>query len=133
MWPISHSYMRQLIRRSFPLALLSATLFCFDPTIAAQQKPKTTGTPDLGAVRPRDRVTTAIDDTLTVARAGNIHPMARPEYDRGRVAPEHRMDRMLLALQPTAAQQEALETLIQEQQNPESPYYQIKRKSRMER
>ena len=70
-----------------------------------------------------DRVTTPVDDRVTVSRPGNRFPLARAEYDTGAVPPGHRMDRMLLVLQPDAAQERALEALLAAQQDPQSPQY----------
>jgi len=70
------------------------------------------------------RVTRVIDDAVTLARPGNRHPLARPEFDAGKAPEETRMDRMILLLQPDRAQQEALEALLQAQQDPQSPEYQ---------
>ena len=54
---------------------------------------------------------------------GNRHPLANAQYDAGAVSPAFRMDRMLITLLPDAAQEDALIQLIDEQHNPESPYY----------
>jgi hypothetical protein len=70
-----------------------------------------------------DRVTAPVDDNLTVSRPGNLFPLARPEYDAGAVAPGHRMDRMMLVLQPDADQERALQALLAAQQDPQSPQY----------
>src|SRR5579872_1805126 len=79
---------------------------------------------DLRSVRPSMRVTRVIDDAVTVARPGNRHPLGRPEFDAGRAPEETRMDRMILLLQPDQAQQDALEALLEAQQDPQSPEYQ---------
>ena len=73
--------------------------------------------------QPADRITRPVDDRSTVTRPGNRHPLARPEYDRGIAAPNQRMDRMILVLEPDPAQQQALEALLAAQQNPQSPQY----------
>jgi len=72
---------------------------------------------------PQPRIHGAIDDRRTVRLPGNRHPLARPEYDAGVADPATRMDRMILVLQPDAAQQEALAGLLQAQQDPHSPLY----------
>src|SRR5262249_24105155 len=51
------------------------------------------------------RVTAKVDDTRTVQLKGNIHPLARPEFDRGAVADSQPMTRMLLLLQRSDAQE----------------------------
>ena len=69
--------------------------------------------------RPPGRAdSSAIDDAVTVALSGNRHPLARPEYDTGAVAPDTRMERMILVLQPDADQQAALDALTEAQQDP---------------
>ena len=78
---------------------------------------------DLAAVRPADRITTAVDERLRVVRRGNVHPLARPEFDRGPAGADTRMDRMVLLLQPSTAQQEALEALLEAQQDRQSPQF----------
>ena len=70
-----------------------------------------------------DRVTAPVDDRLTVSRPGNLFPLARLEYDAGAVSPGHRMDRMMLVLQPDADQERALQALLAAQQDPQSPQY----------
>jgi pseudomonalisin len=75
------------------------------------------------AAHPLERITEAIDGRVTVSRSGNVHPLARPEYDRGIAPPDTRMDRMLLVLQPDPLQQSALEALLEDQQTPASPQY----------
>src|ERR1700738_1088054 len=73
--------------------------------------------------QPRDRITRPVDDRATVARPGNHHPLARAEYDAGLAPPGHRMDRMILVLEPDTAQQHALQALLAAQQDPQSPQY----------
>src|ERR1700693_5262996 len=75
------------------------------------------------AVRPIDRISRVIDDRARVVRRGNRHPWARPEFDAGLASPDTRMDRMLLLLRPDAAQQNALEGLLEAQEDPASPEY----------
>jgi len=52
-----------------------------------------------------------------------VHPLARPEFDRGRVAEDARLERMVLVLQPDAAQEQKLEDLLAAQQDSTSPLY----------
>jgi hypothetical protein len=62
------------------------------------------------------RVTAEVDDTRTVQLKGNVHPLARPEFDRGAVADSQPMTRMLLTLQRSAEQETALQQLMDAQQ-----------------
>ncbi len=70
------------------------------------------------------RVTAEVDDTRTVQLKGNIHPLARPEYDRGAVADSQPMNRMVLVLQRSAEQETALRQLLDAQQTKGSGSYQ---------
>jgi pseudomonalisin len=71
----------------------------------------------------RSRVPSVIDERRTVPLAGNRHPLARAEFDAGVASPGHRMERMILALQPDRTQQDQLDALIEAQQDPSSPEY----------
>ena len=71
----------------------------------------------------RDRITTPIDDRVTVVSTGDRPPLAKPQFDIGPASPSERLDRMILVLLPDPAQQQALETLLQSQQDPSSPQY----------
>ena len=62
------------------------------------------------------------DSNLTTLR-GNTHPLARPQYDQGRVDPAMKMERITMAFQPTAAQKADLDALLAAQQNPASPSF----------
>ena len=64
-----------------------------------------------------------IDETQVVTLEGNVHPLARAEFDQGPVNPDTRLERMVLLLKPSPAQQTALDALVEAQQNPDSPLY----------
>jgi hypothetical protein len=98
-------------------ARLFSALCLFDLSLDAQ------ATLDLSHVRPNDHVLGRVDEDVLVKLRGSRHPLARGQYDAGRVAPETRMERIQMVLQPDPAQQQALETLLAAQQDPESPYY----------
>jgi hypothetical protein len=71
----------------------------------------------------RSRIAGAIDDAQVVTLAGNVHPLAREEFDRGVVSAETRLGRMVLVLEPSAAQQAELDALVAAQHDPHSPLY----------
>ena len=79
---------------------------------------------DLRAIHPVDRIQLPADDSVTVARPGNRHPLARAEFDAGIAPADHRMDRMVLVLEADASQERALERLLEAQQDPTSSHYQ---------
>ena len=78
---------------------------------------------DLLSVRPADRILAPVANGQRVVLAGQRHPLARPEYSIGGVAPDLHMERMVLVLSADPAQDAALEELIRAQHDPGSPYY----------
>ncbi|HTP67093.1 MAG TPA: protease pro-enzyme activation domain-containing protein [Geobacteraceae bacterium] len=64
-----------------------------------------------------------IDDSDTVVCSGNVHPLARSEFDKGPTDPSLKMERMILSLRMDPARQAALDRLLAEQQDPASPSY----------
>src|SRR5690242_6210054 len=73
--------------------------------------------------RPPSRITQAINGTRRITLAGNMHPMARAEFDRGTAPADLPMQQMQLVLARSAAQQADLERLLAAQQDPSSPDY----------
>ncbi len=69
------------------------------------------------------RVAERVDQAQVVTLAGNVHPLARSEFDRGAVSTGTRLNRMMLELKPTPKQQAALDALVRAQQDPHSPLY----------
>ncbi|HEX4309591.1 MAG TPA: protease pro-enzyme activation domain-containing protein, partial [Acidobacteriaceae bacterium] len=72
---------------------------------------------------PRNRIVRPIVESDVVTLNGNLHPMARPEFDRGPLADQTRLNRMVLLLQPDSDQQKALDALVQAQHDPNSSMY----------
>jgi subtilase family serine protease len=73
--------------------------------------------------QPANRIPARIDESQVVTLWGNVHPLARAEFDQGEAAPELRLDRMLLLLKPSASQQTALDALVAAQHDPRSPAF----------
>ena len=69
------------------------------------------------------RITQAIDETQLVRLRGNVHPLARPEFDQGIVSDAAPMNRMLLLLQRSPEQQAALSKFMDEQLRSDSPNF----------
>jgi hypothetical protein len=69
------------------------------------------------------RVTEAVDDAKTVTLKGNVHPLARAEFDQGPVSDAMPATRMLLLLQRSPAQETTLRQLLDQQQDKSSPNY----------
>jgi pro-kumamolisin-like protein/Big-like domain-containing protein len=71
----------------------------------------------------RARITEAIDETNVVRLRGNVHPLARAEFDQGVIADSQPVNRMLLLLQRSPEQQAALSNLMEEQLTKSSPNF----------
>jgi subtilase family serine protease len=69
------------------------------------------------------RITQAVDEKNLVVLKGNVHPLARLEYDQGMVADAQPLNRILLLLQRSPNQEMALRQLLDEQQSKASPNY----------
>ena len=69
------------------------------------------------------RITQAVDENNLVVLKGNVHPLARAEFDRGAVADEQPLNRLLLLLQRSANQESALRQLLDDQQSKSSSNY----------
>lgn len=91
------------------LASLMACLFAIATPSLAQQTPAL--------------VTRAVDNAVRTVLPGNVHPLARAEFDRGEASPDVVLHRMLLVLKRSPQQEAALRRLIEEQQYKDSPSY----------
>ena len=75
------------------------------------------------AQRPTQPIGRLVDESRAVTLEGNVHPLARAEFDQGTVSAETKLERMMLALKPSASQQAALDALVEAQHDPRSPLY----------
>jgi hypothetical protein len=64
-----------------------------------------------------------VDDSRLIELRGNIHPLARPQYDQGKVDPSFKIERITMMFQLTASQQTDLDALLAAQQNSTSPNF----------
>lgn len=64
-----------------------------------------------------------VDEARTITLRGNVHPLARPEFDEGIANPATPLNRMLLLLNSSPAQQAHLDALLASQQDPNSPLF----------
>ena len=90
---------------------------------AAQSKPDAVGAASSQAPAIPARITQAIDETQFVRLRGNVHPLARPEFDQGVVGDATPMKRMMLVLQRSPEQQAALSKFMDEQLSKDSPNF----------
>jgi hypothetical protein len=91
---------------------------------SAQSKPAAASAPAAQAAAIPARITQAIDETQLVRLKGNVHPLARPAFDRGPVSNATPMKRMMLLLQRSPEQQATLRLFMDEQLSNESPNFQ---------
>lgn len=99
------------------LIALAALCACFAPAaLRAQQANAQAGSvPSL--------VTQPVDNNRLIILKGNVHPLARPEFDQGLAPDSLPMDRMLLVLKRSPQQEAALASLLAGQQEKSSPQY----------
>jgi subtilase family serine protease len=71
----------------------------------------------------KDRILYAVDSSRIAPVKGTAHPLARPQFDQGRVSPERQLSGVALTFRLSAAQQSDLQQLLREQQNRSSPNY----------
>jgi pro-kumamolisin-like protein/Big-like domain-containing protein len=69
------------------------------------------------------RITQAVDNSVLFTSKGNVHRMARPEFDQGALPDSTRIKRMQLALKRSDDQQQALKQLMAEQMTKGSPNF----------
>jgi hypothetical protein len=101
---------------------IAFTLFPAAPRSEAQSANSAQSTTPR-TVSARPLITEALDEGhLTVLR-GNIHRLARPEFDLGTAPASLPMERMLLVLKRSPEQEAALRRLLDDQQDKASPNY----------
>ncbi len=96
------------LRRILPivcslLACLATTTF-----LAAQQSAPTL-------------VTQVVDNSVRTVLPGNVHPLARAEFEQGEAPPDMPLKRMLLVLKRSDQQEAAVRSLIEDQQDSRTP------------
>jgi hypothetical protein len=79
--------------------------------------------PSLAAINQTDRIHGAIADGSIVALKSNVHPAAQPQNDEGPVDPGMKLDRIVMFMQSTPAQQADMKQFLKDLQNPSSPSY----------
>ncbi len=79
--------------------------------------------PTLCLAAQTDRVAGAVDPGQMVQLQGNMHDLARTEFDQGRADGSRMLSAVSLVFKPSAAQQSALDQLLAQQENASSPNY----------
>lgn len=70
-----------------------------------------------------NRIMREIDSSQIAAVKGTAHPLARPQFDRGRLSPEKQLGNVAITFRLSAPQQADLNQLLREQQDRSSPNY----------
>src|SRR4029079_16965790 len=73
--------------------------------------------------QPASRITQHIDNSKLKTLPGSVHPLARPEFDRGAAPDSTPARRMLLLLSRSTEQETALRQFLDDQQTAGSPNY----------
>jgi hypothetical protein len=103
----------KLAARVRSVCVLALFLLTFSHGVSAQ----TTSAP------VEQRITAAIDSQNLTTLRGNVHPLARAEFDRGAAADAQTLHRMLLLLKRSPEQESALQQLLSDQQDKASGRY----------
>jgi DNA replication protein DnaD len=83
----------------------------------------TKANPSTKPVAPAPQITQAINESNLVPLKGTISSLIATAQDQGAAPDSLQMGRAILMLKTTDAQQAAIDKLVNEQQNPKSPYY----------
>src|SRR6266851_8556816 len=97
---------------SLPRLMLIYSCLFFIPVAAWPQTPST-----------QSRIVERVNEGALVTLRGNTHPLAQPQFDQGAAPPDLPMARMLLVLKRSDAQEAALQKLLDDQEDLNSPSY----------
>src|SRR5712671_4059257 len=116
---------RPSLSRSALSAVFVLLLLIWHPSAKAQTTDLAAATADRSVPSSANqaRITQPINEKNRVVLHGNLHPLARPEFDRGPAPLDLRLDRMLLVLKRSPEQETALQKLLDDQQDKSSPRY----------
>jgi hypothetical protein len=81
------------------------------------------GVLDAQTATPKARIVEAVQNEKVVTLGGNVHPMARPENDRGSLSDQQPVTRVHMLLERGAEQEVALGKLMADQLDPKSPNF----------
>ena len=106
---IKHSTHPHSSRTFWLVAGLMACLFIIASPLFAQQTPVL--------------VTQIVDNSVRTVLPGNVHPLARPEFDEGEAPADLVLHRLMLVLKHSPQQETAMRRFIENQQYKKSPSY----------
>jgi hypothetical protein len=91
------------------------TVLCINGLQGSALAANQAGSPSAAA-----RIVDSIDETKLVSLGGHTHPLAKANFDQGRVSDSLPLDHMFLELRRSAEQEERLERALREIQDPHS-------------
>jgi hypothetical protein len=103
--------------KKFAVSVVCLALMLF----ASASTPASSQVPLNDVVPVTSRVVSPVDDTKLVQLKGNTHPQARPEFEKGLVDGGKLLERMVLVLQRSPEQENALADFNARQYDPKSP------------
>jgi subtilase family serine protease len=108
------------------LSLLLTVALAWPRCLVAQQAPVVSALDQSQfpcSPMPVPRITAAVNDRMLTSLNGNVHPLARAEYDQGKVDDSLPLKHIILMLQRSPEQEKALATRIDQMHNRRSSYY----------
>ncbi|HTS04702.1 MAG TPA: protease pro-enzyme activation domain-containing protein, partial [Candidatus Eisenbacteria bacterium] len=81
------------------------------------------GCSSLSQAQTSDRITTSLYSGEMVQLKGNVHSLAKPEFDLGRADSSRLIEGISLVFHPSSAQQKDLDNFLKQLGDPTSPYY----------
>jgi pro-kumamolisin-like protein len=102
--------MRSRLLGAFAFTLIALCLFTVAQRVAGQS----------GQAR---MITQPVDDSKLMVQHGSVYPLARAEFDRGAAPASLPMERMLMVMKRSPAQESAVETFLAQQLDKTSPNY----------
>jgi subtilase family serine protease len=101
--------------RSKTIAFITSALLLLSLFLIAQRS--------MGQSSQARLITQPVDESRLTVQRGSVYPLARAEFDRGAVPASLPMERMLMVLKRSPAQQTALEAFAAQQLDKSSPNY----------
>jgi len=103
------------------VALTVSSFVCSTVLSAQDGAAFSSGSPAI--INERPLIADPIDEARLTTLKGNVHPLARLEFDLGTASADLPMQRMLLVLKRSSEQEFALRKLLDDQQDKNSPNY----------
>jgi len=101
--------------------LVRSVVLCFVCLVLSALAAGQSNGPQTNSVRPL--ITQPVNNAQLTPLTGNVHPLARAEFDQGAAPADLPMQRMLLVLKRSPEQQQALTNLLDQQQDKNTPSY----------